>query len=326
MRENYTMHSLPIFLKHAVKKQIYQKLILLAILSISFLLPSTPVSAQTATDGLMMAKGQVCVMAVYTHDRWQEYWEGTLKRENYNIGKVTTQSLGVMAAAGITKHVNIMASLPYVSTHASAGTLNGRQGFQDASVAVKVRPFEKDVLAGKLSAMTVIGFSTPVSKYVADYLPMSIGLRSTTGSARGIIHYKHKTGIFTTIQAGYIRRSNITIDRYAYYTDRQYTTNEVWMPDVANYSARAGYYSKKLIAEAWVDHMQTLGGTDIRRNDMPFPSNRMIATRVGVMGTYRLPFVKNLSVLSSVGYTVAGRNMGQSTSISGGLSYIIDAW
>ncbi|QHT66132.1 hypothetical protein GXP67_05335 [Rhodocytophaga rosea] len=326
MRKIYYLYRLPTFLKHSVKKQIHQFLFLTGSIAAIFLSATTVTSAQTPTDGLMMSKGQVCVMAVYTHDRWQEYWEGGLKRENFNLGKVTTQSGSVMAAAGLTKHVNIMASLPYVSVQTGAGTFNGRRGFQDASVAVKVRPFEKDALAGKLSAMTVLGFSTPASNYVADYLPMSIGLRSTTGSLRGIVHYKHKTGIFTTLQAGYIRRSNIKIDRYAYYTDRQYNTNEVWMPDVASYSARAGYYSKELIAEAWIDHMQTLGGTDIRRNDMPFPSNRMIATRVGVMGTYRLPFMKNLSVLSSVGYTVAGRNVGQSTSISGGISYIIDAW
>jgi hypothetical protein len=325
MTKIYTLYQLPFTQEQPAKNQSSHFLSLLVLFT-TIILAATPVSAQTFTDGLMMSKGKVCVMAVYTHDRWQDYWEGTLKRENFNIGKVTTQSVGVMAAAGITKHVNIMASLPYITTQASAGTLHGRQGIQDASVGLKVRPFEKDVFFGKLSAMTVLGFSTPASNYVTDYLPMSVGLGTTTGSLRGILHYKTNIGAFATLQAGYIHRSNIKIDRYSYYTDRQYMTNEVWMPDVASYSARAGYYSTQLIAEAWIDHMQTLGGTDIRRNDMPFPSNRMIATRVGVMGTYRLPFAKNLSVLSSVGYVVAGRNVGQSTSISGGLSYIINAW
>lgn len=291
-----------------------------------FLLQPQLVKAQTPTDGLMMSSGKICVMSVYNYDSWSSYWEGTRKRENLNIGKVNTQSVGLMTAIGISKHINILASLPYVSTSSTAGTLNGQSGFQDFSLGVKFRPIEKDVLFGKLSAMTVLGFSTPVSDYVADYLPMSVGLGATTGSLRGILHYKTKIGAFVTLQAGYIRRSNITIDRYAYYTDRQYNTNEVFMPDAASYSARAGYYSPSLIAEAWMDGMQTLGGTDIRRNDMPFPSNRMNATRIGVMGTYRLPFIKNLSVMSSAGYVVTGRNVGQSASISGGISYIIDAW
>jgi hypothetical protein len=282
--------------------------------------------AQTPTDGLMMSSGKICVMSVYNHDTWADYWEGSLKRENFNIGKVTTRSVGMMTAIGVTKHINILASLPYISTSSSAGTLNGRNGFQDFSLAVKVSPIEKDIPFGKLSAMAVAGFSTPVTNYVADYLPMSVGLGATTGSLRGIVHYKTNIGAFVTLQAGYIRRSNITIDRFAYYTDRQYNTNEVFMPDAASYAARAGYYSPHFIAEAWLDGMQTLSGTDIRRNDMPFPSNRMNATRIGLMGTYRLPFVKNLSVMSSAGYVVAGRNVGQSTNISGGISYIIDAW
>lgn len=299
---------------------------LLPLLGMAFFLRAQSAFSQTATDGLLMSQGNVCVMAIYNNDQWTDYWEGTRKRDNLNIGTVTTQSFGLMAAAGITKNLNVLASLPYVKTASTAGTLNGRSGFQDVFVGLKWRPLETDVPFGKLSLMTVAGFSTPVSNYVADYLPMSVGLGATTGSLRGILHYKTKIGAFATLQAGYIRRSNITIDREAYYTDRQYNTSEVFMPNMANYSARAGYWSKRLIAEAWIDHMQTLGGTDIRRNDMPFPSNEMNATRVGVMGTYRLPFVKNLSVLANAGYVVAGRNVGQSTNVSGGLSYIIEAW
>ena len=48
--------------------------------------------SQTPTDGLMMDKGNLCTGFMYTFDQWKNYWEGDLKRENGNIGKITTQS------------------------------------------------------------------------------------------------------------------------------------------------------------------------------------------------------------------------------------------
>ncbi len=279
-------------------------------------------SAQTSTDGLMMSKGSLCTVVQYSHDQWDHYWEGPKKRQNLNIGTVTTQSTTLMAAYGLVKNVNIMAALPYIWTHASAGTLHSNRGFQDVSVGVKWRPLEKEVPFGKISLFTVAGFSTPTSNYVADFLPLSIGMRSTTASIRGIAHYRTKPGLFLTVQGGYIRRSNIAIDRTAYYTDRQYNTNEVWMPDVAEFSMRTGYLGKHLTVEALLTRFTALGGYDIRRNDMPFPSNLMQATKVGANVLYRTFFDKNLSVTASYFHTTHGRNVGQSGTITAGLQYV----
>jgi hypothetical protein len=65
----------------------------------------------------------------------------------------------------------------------------------------------------------------------------------------------------------------------------------------------------------------TLGGGDIRRQDMPFVSNRMNFQKVGFLAMYYLPKPKNFAVRGSVQYTVAGRNVGQSTTFLGGLLY-----
>ena len=43
-------------------------------------------SRQTIDDGVMMAKRDLCTGFVYQHDGWDQYWEGTLKRGNGNIG------------------------------------------------------------------------------------------------------------------------------------------------------------------------------------------------------------------------------------------------
>ena len=80
---------------------------------------------------------------MYSYSSWKNYWEGTLKRENLNLGKVSTQMFGLMGNYGLTRKINLLFSAPYVKTKASAGTLHGMKGIQDLSLFVKWRPFKK---------------------------------------------------------------------------------------------------------------------------------------------------------------------------------------
>ena len=57
---------------------------------------------------------------------------------------------------------------------------------------------------------------------------------------------------------------------------------------------------------------------------MPFPSNKMNATRIGFNGKYPMPFMPQLSVVGNVFTTVAGRNMGKAISFGTGIFYVID--
>ncbi|HVX25207.1 MAG TPA: hypothetical protein VHB70_02610, partial [Parafilimonas sp.] len=45
-------------------------------------------NAQTDIDAIMMAKNNFCVGGTYSHSSWDHYWEGTMKRDNQNIGTV----------------------------------------------------------------------------------------------------------------------------------------------------------------------------------------------------------------------------------------------
>ncbi len=63
---------------------------------------TTVTKAQTVDDGIMMNKKQWCNGLTYMHSSWNEYWEGTLKRDNLNLGTVTTQSMMLMSNYGIT--------------------------------------------------------------------------------------------------------------------------------------------------------------------------------------------------------------------------------
>jgi len=279
--------------------------------------------AQTDEDAIMMAKKQFCIGGMYGYGSWKNYWEGTLKRNNLNLGTVSNQMFGFMGTYGVTEKLNLLVNLPYVTTKATAGTLHGQHGLQDASLWVKWLPLEKDLGNGTFSAYLIGGFSFPTTNYIADYLPLSIGLHSTNLSGRLLLDYQVGR-FFTTVSGTYVYRNNITIDRPAYYTTEQINSNKVDMPDVATEQLRIGYRSSYLIAEAIATNMNTLGGFDIRRNDMPFPSNKMNATTVGVNVKYTLKKVAGLSFIGGGGYTVAGRNVGQSTMFNAGVFYILD--
>ena len=103
----------------------------------------SPGAAQTDMDAIMMEKNAFCVGPMYSYSSWKNYWEGTLKRDNLNLGKVSTQMFGLMGNYGITRKLNVLFSVPYVKTKASAGTLHGMEGIQDLSLFVKWRPFKK---------------------------------------------------------------------------------------------------------------------------------------------------------------------------------------
>lgn len=301
------------------------KLLIQRILSILLLLGGCCMQqlyAQTDQDALMMNKNNLCIGPMYSHSSWKNYWEGTFKRNNDNLGTVTTQMVSIMGTYGISHRLNVMAGLPYVFTKASAGTLHGMHGLQDVSAWVKWMPVETSLGKGVFSLYTLGGFSLPVSSYTPDFLPLSIGLHSKTLSGRLILDYQ-TGGFFVTGWGTYTLRGNIKIDRTAYYTTSLHLTNEVEMPNTSAFQLRTGYRSRYLIAEALLSNMTTLGGFDMRKNDMPFPSNKMNATSAGFNVKYTLKTVSGLSFTASGSYVLKGRNVGQALTLDGGVLYVI---
>jgi hypothetical protein len=224
-----------------------------------------------------------------------------------------------MVAAGITKNLNVIVGVPYVQTRTSAGNLMGQQGIQDLSVWLKYRVVDKK----GLSLHAVGGVSTPLTNYVPDFLPMSIGLQCLTATGRVILQYRHKSGMYVAGHGSYTYRSNIFVDRDAYQADgKVYNTNEVRVPNATDAAARVGYLSKneRLQFEGFVEQFSCVGGDNIRRNDMPFPTNNMRSVSVGGYAKYQ---PKRLGVNARFAKVTSGLNVGQSTSWSVGLLYIV---
>jgi hypothetical protein len=294
-----------------MNKNILQKLLLLVccilFLSLEGLL------AQMPHDHIYMNKKQLCIAAVLGQSTWSEYWENTLKRDNLNMGTHTTQTAMLMAAYGVTDKLTLSVGLPYISTKTSAGNLMGQKGIQDVSLWAKY----KLVKTGGLSLHGVVGASLPVGNYVPDFLPMSIGLQCKTLTGRAILNYTHPTGLYLGGHASYTYRSNIKVDRSAYQADgKVYNTNEVSVPNATDLGLRLGFLKKGRQLEVFTEQFACVGGDNIRRNDMPFPTNNMQMTAVGIYGKYE---PKQYGVNFRVSKVLSGLNVGQSMSYSVGV-------
>jgi hypothetical protein len=279
--------------------------------------------AQTDQDAIMMNKNLFCTGLMFGTSSWNKYWEGTNYRENLNLGTISSNSVSVMGNYGVKDNLNILFSAPYITNKASAGVLRPISGVQDLSAWVKWMPIEKDLKHGTFSLYLLAGASAPLSDYIVDYLPMSIGLKSNTFSGRLMLDYQ-LNDFFVTASETYTLRGNTTIERNAYYTTQMYLTNQVALPAVNTINVRTGYRSYWLIAEAVLNQSNTLGGFDITKNNMPFPSNRMNATSLGLNFKYEIPKVAGLSFVGGGNRVINGRNVGQSTGYYGGFFYILD--
>lgn len=279
--------------------------------------------AQTDADGLMIPKNFFCGVVMYDHSSWANYWEGTFKRNNLNIGTLTANTYSVMGNYGISNKLDFLFTVPYVTTNASAGTLNGQKGFQDLSISLKWHPYQTKIGKGFFGLYAIAAATTPLSNYEPNFLPVSIGLHSTTASLRLLTNYQ--IGRFFVAGAGqYVQRSDITIDADAYYTTHEIYSNRVYMPNVTNFLLSTGYRSVHFNAEAILSQTTTHGGFDIRKNDMPFPSNEMNMTTAGVLFKYSFDPVAGLELTAGGNRVLDGRNVGQSTDFYGGVLYLFN--
>jgi hypothetical protein len=284
-------------------------------------LAAASLRAQAPDDGLLMPKKTLNAGVMYTHDSWDQYWEGDLKRSNGNIGTVTTQSLAVVGHYGLSDRVTLVGELPYVWTRASQGSLHGFNGVQDVILALKYRLLNTAFTElGALSAIIVGAVGIPASNYTPDFLPLSIGLDSRRASGRFTLHFDAKADWFIDGSAAHTWRNNVNLDRAAYFTDGQlYLTNQVEMPDVFDWKISTGIRKKRFFIPVSISQQRTLGGGDIRRQDMPFVSNRMNFTRASASVMYGLTVPTDLAIQLGLSKTLSGRNVGESTAITAGV-------
>jgi hypothetical protein len=162
-----------------------------------------------------------------------------------------------------------------------------------------------------------------MTSYNPELLPLSIGLGSARVSWRGTVHYQATPGWFLTGSTAYTMRSKVQLDRPYFYTNDEFVMSDrVDMPNTFDYAGSAGYMkSNGFMTAVSLSQLRTLGGGDIRRQDMPFVSNRMNAFRAGGMVMYPIPKLESLAVHFALAHTFDGRNVGEATTVTTGLQF-----
>lgn len=291
--------------------------------SVLFLLTALKSSGQTPSDGLFMKKKELCIAALYSQDKWNQYWEGSLLRENQNIGTLSRQTVLPMLAYGISDKVNVFISLPYVSTEASGGQMVGASGWQDLGIFLKYKAMDIETGSFRLTGSLTGGYSLPASSYLSDYLPFSLGLGTQEWSGRLIFKSVYKERLYFRGSAAFLHRTTTEAERDYYYADKGYYTTTMDVPDAVNTEIAIGGWmlNRAIQVEVAYNNQTSQSGDDIRRQNQPQPTNKMDFTMISYRLRYYTPFLSGLSVMLSYSDVLSGRNFGKSQIIQSGLTY-----
>lgn len=283
-------------------------------------------SAQTPSDAIMMNAEQACVLLEYNYGSFDQYWEGTLLRENQTIATVKRNTVMSMLAVGILDKLNFFVGVPYIKTESSdpnGGKFAGAKGFQDISVALKYQILNKVKDNGTFSALATVGFSTPITNYLPDYMPYSLGLGAPELSYRAIVQYQWKRGLFLRGSASYLWRGYAKAERAYYYNNGSYYTPWMDVPNAVTFEGVIGFWTLNNALQLELNYMgsQSTGGDDIRSYNAPQPTNNMDLDKVGIFAHYYFQSIKGLGVVAYYNQVVNGRNAAKMNTTGVGLTY-----
>lgn len=300
----------------------YLRTILCAVL----ILTGMKTLAQTPSDAIMMQQRESCFAVIYDMGSFDRYWEGSSLRTNGTIATVSRNTLLPMIAIGIHDRINLIVAAPWVKTESSepnGGRFAGAKGFQDIGLALKGLLIEREIGSGKLSILSTVGFSTPMTNYLSDYMPYSLGFGANEWSLRGILQYQMDNGLYFRSSVAYLWRGQTRIERDYYYNDGSYYTDIMDVPSAWNYQLAAGMwlFDNSLKFEGSYNLQNSTSGDDIRRYNAPQPTNKVDFGVLGFSAQYYLKKIKGLGALVYFNQTIAGRNTAKIHNLGVGLTY-----
>lgn len=290
---------------------------------------SERLAAQSPHDAVMMEAKQACLLLDYSFSSFDHYWEGTSKRDNQTIATVQRQTILPMVAVGITDKLNFFAGVPYVSTRSTepnGGKFAGAQGFQDLTVALKYNWLDKQFENGQWKALATVGFSTPITNYLPDYMPYSIGMGAPELSYRAITQYKLNSGWYARFTGSYLWRGYAKAEREYYYNNGSYYTPWMDVPNAVMAEIVVGkwFFDNALQIDLGYLGARSLSGDDIRAYNAAQPTNRVDMDRIGLFAHYFFPTVKGLAIVAQHSRVVHGRNAAEANTTGLGVNYFFN--
>ncbi len=282
--------------------------------------------AQTPSDAIMMKQREFCFALTYEQGSWDQYWEGTKLRHNETVATLTRKIAMPMFAFGIANKLNILVGVPYVETESSdpnGGRFQGAKGFQDFNVALKYEILNEQLGKGKVAVLATGGFATPVTNYLSDYRPYSIGNGTNEFSVRGIVQYTLDMGLYARVAAAHLFRGQTKAERDYYYNNGSYYTPWMDVPDAWEFNTVVGIWMLKNALKLEVSYygLKSTTGDDIRSYNAAQPTNKVQFDQVGFSAQYYIKQIKGLGVIAYGSQVVNGRNWGKFTSFGFGGTY-----
>lgn len=282
--------------------------------------------AQTPSDAVMMKQFEACFALMYDQGSWDHYWEGSYLRTNGNVGTFSRRMIMPMIAIGLHDRINLIVSAPHIRTESkegSGGYLRGASGMQDLGLSLKGEVFEQAIGTSKVSFLANLGYATPMTNYLSDYLPYSLGFGTTELSLRGIGSFKMHNGLYAIAGLAHLWRGQTRIERDYYYNNGSYYTDLMDVPNAWNFNVAAGItlFDNSWKLEANYISMKCTSGDDIRKYNAGQPTNKVEAGQVGFMSQYYFKNIKGLGVLAYYSKIISGRNMGQFSNLGLGITY-----
>ncbi len=279
---------------------------------------STVSNAQGLLDGFTPKKGDLSVTASYSKSQFDKFYLGSEKADAVPAHDEINQNIfSLYAKYGITNRLSAVVNVPFISadnTSGGADPVNGENSIsdlQDISIALKLNAHKFNFKKADLNIITGVTAIIPTG-----YEPN--GILSIGSGAFGIdvtagLHLNTKSGFFSTLLAAYNLRSD---------ADNNLTPGgEFGVPNAFVTTGKIGYASDFIYIEAWADILNTeegvdIGGSGFRGN---FPETNVDYSRVGL--TVYKNILPELGVSLGFGKVIDGRNVGDSTIFSAGLTY-----
>lgn len=290
-------------------------LLLLAILMIAI---TSTTNAQGLLDGFTPKKGDLSLTVSYSKSKYDEFYVADVKVDAVPVHDEINQNIiSLYAKYGITNRLSAVISVPFISTDNTSGAadpINGENSIselQDISIALKLNAHKFNFKKANLNIIT--GFTVVIP---SGYEPN--GILSVGSGAFGIdvtagLHLNTDSGFFSTLLASYNLRGD---------ADNNLTPGgDFGVPNAFVTTGKIGYASNFIYVEAWADYSNSEEGVDIGTPSFidNFPETNVDYSRVGL--TVYKNVIPQLGVSLGYGKVIDGRNLGDSTTFSAGLTY-----
>lgn len=242
-------------------------------------------------DGWSKGKGNMDVVASLSWNQGLGYY---LAGGNTAAIQRYRASVGLFAARGLTRDLDLQVSIPFVMS-------NTEGGLQDAQAFLKWLPLHAHIGEGILSGGAAMGYSLPMSDYATEGLG-AIGQQATSVIPMGAVQYRWNTGLFTSLVGGLTLRDDP-------------------VPSNTHFTFRLGKATADNYWEAYFQWQQADGGKDYRGTGDRAPSTfRELGvdfTRLG--GKWFFPMSDRVGLVADVNYTLTGRNIDQAVMVAGSI-------